>query len=62
MTGELSVSGYPPEDLVRRPSFLKAVREAVESLAAETVNGPAVLLGAPWVEDDVCYNAAILLE
>lgn len=62
VTGELSVSGYPPEDLVRRPSFLAAARAEVEALAAETVEGPAVLLGAPWVENGVCHNAVLLLE
>ncbi|MBF0094102.1 MAG: NAD+ synthase [Alphaproteobacteria bacterium] len=60
VTGELSVTGYPPEDLVRRPSFLRAVRAAVEELAAEA--GPALLLGAPWEADGRCRNASLLLD
>ncbi|KQO65289.1 NAD+ synthase [Curtobacterium sp. Leaf261] len=31
--GEMAVSGYPIEDLASRPSFLRAAREAVETLA-----------------------------
>jgi len=53
VTPELIVSGYPPEDLVLKPDFLSAVRAAVESLAADTADGgPAVILGAPWIEAD----------
>jgi NAD+ synthase (glutamine-hydrolysing) len=33
---ELAVTGYPPEDLVFKPSFLAASRAAVERVAAET--------------------------
>lgn len=33
---ELSVCGYPPRDLVERPSFVERNREAVEKIAAET--------------------------
>jgi NAD+ synthase/NAD+ synthase (glutamine-hydrolysing) len=41
---ELSVCGYPPRDLVERPSFVVKNREAVEHIAAET-NGMAVICG-----------------
>ncbi len=34
LTSELYISGYPPEDLVLKPSFQKAVHEAVEAFAA----------------------------
>jgi NAD+ synthase len=59
---ELFISGYPPEDLVLKPAFQAACRAAVEALARETVDGPAVLVGAPWVEDGKLYNAYLLLE
>ena len=46
---ELVVSGYPPEDLVLKPFFLKKVEDAVQAFAEETADGgPAVLLTAPW--------------
>ncbi len=63
MTPELYVCGYPPEDLVLKPSFQNAVRVAVEALARETSDGgPAILLGAPWFENNKLHNAALLLD
>jgi NAD+ synthase (glutamine-hydrolysing) len=41
---ELSVCGYPPRDLVERPSFVAKNRETVERIAADT-NGIAVVCG-----------------
>src|SRR5580700_2438820 len=59
---ELFIAGYPPEDLVLKPAFQAACRAAVETLARETADGgPAVLIGAPWVEDGKLYNAYALL-
>jgi len=63
MLSELFLSGYPPEDLVLKPAFQDACREATEKLAAETADGgPAVLLGTPWVEEGKLYNAVCLLD
>jgi NAD+ synthase len=60
---ELFLSGYPPEDLVRKPAFAAACRAAVEVLARETEDGgPAVLIGTPWVDDNRLYNACALLD
>ena len=60
---ELCVAGYQPEDLVLKPAFLEACRASVEDLARDTADGgPAMLVGAPWVEGDKPYNAALLLE
>ena len=60
---ELVLSGYPPEDLVRRPAFLDRIEAAVESLAAETADGgPALLVGAPWRDGGALRNAALLLD
>src|SRR6516162_1630216 len=59
---ELFIAGYPPEDLVLKPAFQAACRSAVETLARETADdGPAVLIGTPWVEDGKLYNAYALL-
>jgi NAD+ synthase len=60
---ELFIVGYPPEDLVLKPALQQAAREAVEALAADTADGgPAVLMGAPWLDDGKLYNAVLLLE
>ncbi len=64
---ELVVSGYPPEDLVRKPAFQRACREAIAALAKDTADGgPAIIVGAPWVENpgrdvEALHNAAFLL-
>ncbi len=60
---ELTLSGYPPEDLVLKPAFVRRCREAVEALAVETADGgPGIIVGAPWLEDGNLYNAALLLD
>src|SRR3981081_3606939 len=60
---ELFICGYPPEDLVLKPALQAACRAAVEALARETHDGgPAMLVGAPWVEDGKLYNAFLLLD
>ncbi|MFA7429236.1 MAG: NAD+ synthase [Rhodospirillaceae bacterium] len=62
VTSELVLSGYPPEDLVYRPSFLARCREAAESLAADTADGgPAIVLGTPWRIGDSTHNAVLVL-
>ncbi len=60
---ELFISGYPPEDLILKPSFIKACQAAVEELAAETDDGgPAVMIGSPWPGKHGVHNAAALLD
>ncbi|MGF1543297.1 MAG: NAD+ synthase [Parvularculaceae bacterium] len=59
---ELVVSGYPPEDLVRKPAYQRACRAGVERLAKATADsGPAMVVGAPWRDGEPLYNAAFLL-
>jgi NAD+ synthase len=59
---ELVISGYPPEDLVMKPVFAADCRAAVEALALETKEGPALLVGTPWPEDGKLYNSVALLD
>src|SRR3974390_1146197 len=60
---ELFIAGYPPEDLVLKPAFQAACRTAIEALARETANeGPALLIGTPWVDDGKLHNAVALLD
>ncbi|NQV98993.1 MAG: NAD+ synthase [Rhodospirillales bacterium] len=61
--GELSVCGYPPEDLVLKRALQDRVRDEVSALAGETGDGgPALLIGAPWLMDSGLHNAALLLD
>ncbi len=59
---ELFISGYPPEDLVRKPAFAAACRAEVEKLARDLGPGPAVLVGSVWPEGGKVYNAVALLD
>jgi len=63
VTPELFITGYPPEDLVRKPAFAAAARAAVEALAAETGDGgPGVVVGTVWPEEGGLYNSVALLD
>ena len=57
---ELALSGYPPEDLLLRPSFLAACQSEMNWLAEES-HGIAALVGFPH-SAGVVYNAAALLR
>jgi NAD+ synthase len=61
---ELFIAGYPPEDLVLKPAFQAACRATIEELARATADdGPAMLIGTPWLADDgKLYNAYCLLD
>src|SRR5690349_23960642 len=52
---ELAVTGYPPEDLLLRPGFVRAAEECIETIAREA-RGATVLVGAPHFDRDL-YNA-----
>src|SRR4051794_33914604 len=56
---ELVVTGYPPEDLLLRPGFVRAARSAVEGVA-RAAHGIAALVGAPQLETDL-FNACFVL-
>ena len=59
---ELAVTGYPPEDLVLRPSFVDANLEAVGELAARSAGGCPVLVGFVDRTAKGLHNAAALLR
>jgi NAD+ synthase (glutamine-hydrolysing) len=52
---ELAVTGYPPEDLLLRPGFLRAAARTLEEIAAET-RGITALVGTPHLDRDL-FNA-----
>jgi NAD+ synthase (glutamine-hydrolysing) len=55
---ELAVTGYPPEDLLLRPGFVRAARRTVDAIAAD-VEGIVALVGTPLF-DGVLYNACAI--
>lgn len=58
---ELCLTGYPPEDLLLRPSMDLRITEALETLEAEPF-GPAVVVGAPIRQGGLLYNAALVID
>jgi len=59
---ELSVCGYPPEDLLFRSGLRENVEDAINNIR-ESVRGIAILIGFPEYEDDVIYNtSAVFLD
>ncbi|QFY41346.1 NAD+ synthase [Candidatus Methylospira mobilis] len=58
---ELSLTGYPPEDLLLRPDFLDQIDAALQQVAAQT-RGIAVVLGFPEPAGDKLYNSALVIR
>jgi NAD+ synthase (glutamine-hydrolysing) len=56
---ELAVTGYPPEDLLLRPGFVRAARRAVDEIAKST-HGVTAMVGAPHLDTDL-FNACFVL-
>jgi NAD+ synthase (glutamine-hydrolysing) len=57
---ELALTGYPPEDLLLKPSFLQATQAALEEVARSTVGIVAVVGFVEAAGDS--YNAAAILH
>src|SRR3989440_3071208 len=53
---ELAVTGYPPEDLLLRPGFVRAAERSLEEIAG-AARGIVAVVGTPYFERDL-YNAA----
>jgi NAD+ synthase (glutamine-hydrolysing) len=54
---ELALCGYPPEDLLLRPGFMRRCAEALD-LLTDSVSGIDVIVGHPWEDQGLRYNAA----
>src|SRR5437660_8764532 len=55
---ELAVTGYPPEDLLLRPGFVRAARASLERIAAQ-MRDIVALVGVP-LYDGALYNACAI--
>jgi NAD+ synthase (glutamine-hydrolysing) len=58
---ELTLCGYPPEDLLFHKGLRRQVAAAMERVRAET-RGLAVMVGYPEYTDDAIYNAAAVIR
>ena len=60
---ELQLVGYPPEDLVLKPEFVRQTMECAERLVDATAEpGPAMLIGTAVNEGGAVYNAMLLAD
>jgi NAD+ synthase len=60
---ELQLVGYPPEDLVLKPEFVRRVHECTDQLVGATVEpGPAMLIGTIVHEGGQNFNAMLLAD
>jgi NAD+ synthase (glutamine-hydrolysing) len=58
---ELAVTGYPPEDLLLRPGFLRAAARTLDEIAGET-NGITALVGYPHLDRDLFNACAVCAD
>src|SRR6476620_2890341 len=60
---ELQLVGYPPEDLVLKPEFIRRVHECTDELVRATIEpGPAILVGTIVQECGQNFNTMLLAE
>ncbi|BAN46677.1 NAD+ synthase [Metapseudomonas resinovorans] len=57
---ELALCGYPPEDLLLRSSMQRRIESGLQRLRDE-VRGIYLVLGYPWLEDELRYNACAVI-
>jgi NAD+ synthase (glutamine-hydrolysing) len=58
---ELSLIGYPPDDLLLRSAMPRAIQEGIARLARE-VQGITLVVGLPEYAEDGIYNAAYVIR
>ena len=58
---ELSLCGYPPEDLLLKHQFLCDCQKALEDIVTKT-SGITCILGFPEISESFVYNAAALIH
>ena len=52
---ELAVTGYPPEDLLLRPGFVRAAQRTLEEIARE-VRGIVAFVGTPHLDEHLVVH------
>ena len=59
---EMFITGYNTQDLVMKPVFHQSAIAAIEMLALECADGPALCIGGPALEGASLYNAYYILS
>jgi len=58
---ELAITGYPPEDLLLRPGFVRAARDSLDEIAT-AADGIVALVGTPWFDRDLTNACAVCAD
>ena len=59
---ELSITGYPPEDLVLRKSFIESAQKVVDKLVKISEDdGPSIIIGYPRLNNNKLMILQILI-
>lgn len=58
---EMTLTGYPPEDLVVRPDLLEAVEHGLQQICQANLTS-TVIVGHPWFDQGELYNAASVIQ
>ena len=59
---EMFITGYNTQDLVVKPAFHNAAIRAIEALAEDCADGPALAIGGPAVVDSALHNGYYILK
>src|SRR5690606_14077814 len=59
---EMFITGYNTQDLVMKPAFHQAAIAAIEKLAEDCADGPAMAIGGPALEGAELCNAYYVLQ
>lgn len=59
---ELSLIGYPPEDLLLHEGFIQQVQDKVTLISQTISNNISIIFGAPYKKNHILYNSAYLIQ
>ena len=59
---EMFITGYQTQDLVLKRAFVRDAMTAVDDLARQITDGPAMGIGGPHLRDGKLYNAYYILQ
>ena len=57
---ELSVIGYPPQDLLHRKGFIEKAQDALDEIAKQST--VPLILGSTFNEGELLYNCSFVCE
>lgn len=59
---EMFITGYQTQDLILKPAFVRDAMAALEALARDCADGPALGIGGPYSDGTALYNGYYILQ